>query len=74
VIYVGLDFHLPTISVAAVDARSKFVMQSILATPAAVIRQFLIFFASARPAIFAASWVAKPPSRFNVTLFEQRVS
>jgi hypothetical protein len=68
VIYVGLDFHLPTISVAAVDARSKFVMQSILATPAAVIRQFLIFFASARPAI------AKPPSRFNVTLFEQRVS
>jgi hypothetical protein len=33
---------------------------------------FFIFFASSRPAIFAASWVAKPPSRFRTALFELR--
>jgi hypothetical protein len=31
---------------------------------------FFIFFASSRPRIFAASWGAKPPSRFSTELSE----
>jgi len=33
-------------------------------------REVFIFLASARPAIFAASWVAKPPSRSSIELSE----
>jgi transposase len=39
--YVGLDVHQATISVAVLDAEGKLVMQSILATHAAAILDFL---------------------------------
>src|SRR5437879_991682 len=39
--YIGLDVHQATISVAVLDAAGKFVMESILATKAATILEFL---------------------------------
>src|SRR5450759_5252181 len=39
--YIGMDVHQSTISVAVLDAEGKLVMQSILATHAAAILDFL---------------------------------
>ena len=39
--YVGLDVHLTTISVAVLDAQGKLVMESVLATHAAAILDFI---------------------------------
>ncbi len=39
--YVGLDVHRDTISVAVLNAEGKLVMQSVLATQAAAILDFL---------------------------------
>jgi hypothetical protein len=39
--YVGMDVHQSTISVAVLDAEGKLVMQSILATHAAAILDFV---------------------------------
>ncbi len=39
--YIGLDVHRDTISVAVLDAEGKLVMQSVIATRASTILEFL---------------------------------
>lgn len=39
--YIGLDVHLDTISAAVLDREGKLMMQSVLATRAAAILDFL---------------------------------
>src|SRR3984957_272105 len=39
--YIGMDVHQATISVAVLDSRGKFIMESILETKAATILEFL---------------------------------
>ncbi len=40
--YIGLDVHQTTISVAVLNAEGKLVMQSVLATHAAIGKRYLI--------------------------------
>jgi len=39
--YIGMDVHQATISVAVTDCRGKLIMESILETKAATIREFI---------------------------------
>src|SRR5271167_1694292 len=39
--YIGMDVHQATISVAVMDARGKLIMESLLATKAATIVEFI---------------------------------
>jgi hypothetical protein len=56
--YIGMDVHRDTISVAVLDEQGRLMMQSVLATRAAAILDFIHGVAYAQKSLAGVTWLA----------------